>query len=1124
MSRLPIVARTAAAAACLATVAALAAAVPAAADPHPRTSLGSSGSAPAGAHRLGTTADDRTIDVALSLRPHDQAGLDAFVASVSNPASPYYRHYLTSAQYNERYAPRASDVAEASAFLKSNGLRVTRVSGNRQVIDATGTAEQVRAAFGTSIGDYTDTAGEHFYASDKAPTVPSALASTVRAVTGLTDRPVAHRAGGGPAGHSSRTLTGRPGSGPAGPAGPAGGYTPAQFRTAYSMKNLSASYNGSGQTVGLIEFDAFKQSDIDAWTKYFGQPSVNARVVPVNGGVRSPGSDQLEVTLDVESVAATAPNAAQIVYEAPNSDNAWVDEMAKIAGDNQITILSGSWLNGEKCESAPIQASHDSYTQMVAQGVTLLSASGDWGATGCGYQGDNSTVQADYPPSDPLFTGVGGTQLRTSDSAGTYQSESCWNQGGSGNTRSGGGYSQIFARPDWQPGTNKYRSVPDVALDADYGAGAVSVYMNGGWQDVGGTSASAPLWAGYIAMVNQKAGAAGKGNLGAMNPTIYAVAQSSRYGSAFHDVTTGDNGTYNADTGYDLCTGWGSMQGDNLADPLIDGATPPAADDFSISADPRSVSVAPGKSVTATVSTKVVKGSARTVALSASGLPASVTASFDPASVTAGGSSTLTLTAASSASPGQSDVTVTGKSGDATHSAPLSLTVNGSGQGDFSISVSPDSATVTAGQSATATVNTAAVPQAVRRPAATATRGTTATRGIGPAVVGGSPTTVDAYPFMISLRRNGSSFPGQQSCSMALVGPHTVVGAAHCWLENSGDKWFVYGATNLNDTGFRADIKSVWTDPDYHGWQTGHDVAVFTLAQDVPVPSGIVYPTIATNTSVNTPGTMGKGIGWGKTGANTYSDVLRTVDLPVAADSACAQQPVLSSNWKSDGSMLCTGYADGHAGVCVGDSGSPFLEGNQIVGFFSWMSNNCDTYGVYARVTTYADEIRAHLPGGTAPSGDIALSASGLPSGATASFDPSSVTAGGKSTLTIATSASTPAGTYKVTVGGRNATAGHDTVFTLTVQGGASTPVTVRDPGFQFTQHGTPVSLQLRASGGSGTYTWSATGLPPGLSVDSRTGVVSGTPAQASRTFDVTVTATDSGGRSGKAGFSWFVY
>jgi secreted trypsin-like serine protease len=157
-------------------------------------------------------------------------------------------------------------------------------------------------------------------------------------------------------------------------------------------------------------------------------------------------------------------------------------------------------------------------------------------------------------------------------------------------------------------------------------------------------------------------------------------------------------------------------------------------------------------------------------------------------------------------------------------------------------------------------------------------------------VVGGEPTTVDQYPFMISMRRDGSVFPGQQSCSMALVGPHTAVGAAHCLLEKAGTKWFVYGATNLNDTGFRADIASSWTDPAYTSWENGHDVAVITLDRDVPVPAGIQYPTIATDTSLNKPGTMGRALGWGKTGANTYSDVLRTAEFPVADDSGCANQ------------------------------------------------------------------------------------------------------------------------------------------------------------------------------------------------------------------------------------------
>ncbi|HWD82543.1 MAG TPA: protease pro-enzyme activation domain-containing protein [Kribbella sp.] len=269
-------ARPAAAAAGLVLTAALAIPGSAAAQ-EARTPLAPTGSAPAGAQRLGATDPGREIPIALSLRPHDEAGLAQFVASVSDPRSPDYRHFLSSADYSARYAPRESDVDAAKAYLEKQGLRVTDVSANRQVVDAVGTVGQVEAAFGTRLGDYADSAGKQFYARESAPSVPSSVAKIVRTVTGLTNRPIAHRA-----------------SAPAGPGGPGGGYTPAQFRTAYSMKQLSGSYDGSGQTVGLIEFDSFKQSDIDAWTNYFKQPSVKPQVVPVDGGVsqRAAGSSR----------------------------------------------------------------------------------------------------------------------------------------------------------------------------------------------------------------------------------------------------------------------------------------------------------------------------------------------------------------------------------------------------------------------------------------------------------------------------------------------------------------------------------------------------------------------------------------------------------------------------------------------------------------------------------------------------------------------------------------------------------------------------------------------------------------------------------------------------------------
>ncbi|QKV73685.1 trypsin-like serine protease [Amycolatopsis sp. Hca4] len=965
----------------------------AAAAPPPLVPLGTAPAIPAGATPDGS-AIPGNLTVSVALKPRDAAGAERYAAATADPGSPLYHHYLGAAEYTERFGPTAGAVDFVRNYLTGKGLRVVDVTGNRQVVTASGTPGQVESAFTTTLSGFRSATGERFFNATEPAAVPADVASVVRGVTGLTNRPAAHRAGS-----------------PAGPAGPAGGYTPAQLRTAYSMSGLSGSYDGSGETVGLIEFDTFKQSDIDAWTQYFKQPAVTPEVVKVDGGVPNPGSDQLEVTLDIQAVAATAPKAKQIVYSAPNSDQAWVHEMAKIASDNKITILSGSWLNGEICESDPIAASHDSYTQLAAQGVTLLSASGDWGATGCGYQGDNKTVQADYPASDPLFTGVGGTQLRTSDSAGTWQSESCWNQGSSGNTRSGGAYSKIYARPDWQPGTNQYRSVPDVSLLADYGAGALSVYMNGGWQDVGGTSLSSPLWAGYVAMLNQKSLGSGKSRLGQLNPNIYKIAGSADYASTFHDVTSGGNGTYNAGTGYDLCTGWGSPKADALSAKLVGGGDtpPPPTGDFSLSASPSSGSVAAGSSVSTTV--------------------------------------TAAATASSSASP---------------------------------------------------------------------------------SVVGGSTTTTAAHPFIISMRREGSAFPGQQSCTATLFGPHTVLLAAHCLLEKPGHKWFVYGADDLTqNTGTTAEIASQWVHPGYTDWSAGADIAVVTLDKDMPVPAGITYPKLNTDPSLEAAGTQGLSIGWGETGASTYSNVLRQADVPVAADSACRGRytdPHGQEQYKTP-AMLCTGYADHHAGACVGDSGGPYLVGNSVVGMFSWMSTGCDWYAVYARVSTYAVDIAPHLPGGDTPppSGAIALTAAGLPSGATAAFSPASVDVGGHATLTISTSASTPAGTYDVTISGKSAKSTQTMHYSLTVTGGQPAELQLANPGNQSSRTGQAVNLPLQATGGAGGYRWSSTALSPGLSLNAATGVISGTPTRAD-SRQVTVTVTDSAGKKASAAFFWFVF
>lgn len=607
---------------------------------------------PATAHATGAVAADRQIPIAVALRPRDETALNRFDDAVSDPHSPLFRHFLTPSQYKALFAPTVNQVDTVRRALGTRGLHVTGVSGNGQVVDAVGPASAVDAAFGVTLRQFEAPGIGGFYAADGAASLPTSISGLVSYVAGLTNRPVAT--------HAAR---------PAGD-GPSGGESPADLQTAYAV----SSNDGSGETVGLAEYDGFKQSDISTFTQNYNLPSLTPTVAAVDGGVSSLGGGQIEVTLDIDAVDVYAPKAKQVVYEAPNTDTAWVDEWAKMASDDKVNVISNSWLLGESCESQPISPTHDSTNQMVSEGITILSASGDWGGHGCDYNGDNSTVTVDYPASDPNVTGVGGTTLRTG-SGGSYSSETVWNSGSTGSTRSGGGYSSIYSTPSWQSSVNsgKYRAVPDVSDAADPNAGGLSINLNGGWESVGGTSEAAPLWAGYLANVDQKAGK----SLGNINPTIYGIgASSSAYGKDFHDVTQGNNDTYNAGTGYDLATGWGSPIGDQLINDLIGGTTPPS-NDFSISTSPTSGSVQAGQSTTTTVTTAVTAGSAENITLAASGLPSGATATFAPTAINGAGHSTLTIATTSSTPSGTYQVGITGSDSDATHSATFALTVTG---------------------------------------------------------------------------------------------------------------------------------------------------------------------------------------------------------------------------------------------------------------------------------------------------------------------------------------------------------------------------------------------------------------------------------------------------------------
>jgi len=225
------------------------------------------------------------------------------------------------------------------------------------------------------------------------------------------------------------------------------------------------------------------------------------------------------------------------------------------------SVISISWGNPEKNWTGQAMASFDQAFQTAAAlGVTVCCASGDGGS---GDGAADGKQHADFPASSPFALGCGGTKLVGAGAAIT--SETVWNENPA-TSATGGGVSDVFGVPAYQaaagvpvsknPGGRKGRGVPDVAGDADPVTG-YAVRVDGQEFVIGGTSAVAPLWAGLVALMNQKLGH----RVGFLNPLLYGPVVGT---NSFRDITSGNNGAYAAKAGWDPCTGWGSPDGTKL--------------------------------------------------------------------------------------------------------------------------------------------------------------------------------------------------------------------------------------------------------------------------------------------------------------------------------------------------------------------------------------------------------------------------------------------------------------------------------------------------------------------------------------------------------------------------------
>ena len=570
--------------------------------------------APGVAHGNPARAGAR-LTIVLPLRA-DDAGLAAFVRAVATPGSPSYGAYEPLALLAHRFGAPARVRARVASYLRSAGARAVQVSPTGMFVRASLTVAEAEQVFHTGLARYTGPHGDYIAptapsgalarAAAARPAVPPSLRPLVTGVIGLDTDPLvsAAPARSGQAGRLARASAalgpgpGQPPSAyepatgtPAGCAGALGthAFTPNQYLTAYGFGPLSqAGLTGRGERVALIEIDGFKLSDIRTFASCFGLrvPTITTSVV---GGSRAlaPGG---EATLDLEVTTAAAPGLDQVeVYESGGDAAQVVDSFAapliKPGAKPQVLSASLGLCEPDMYESfgrAGIEQVERDVELAAATGITLLSSSGDSGSSGCEDARGNprDALAVDYPASSPDVTAVGGTNFSL-DAGNALAEQVVWNDTSLAASAGGGGVSSLFARPTYQKGISSPsgRSVPDVAALADVAPG-YAIYCTassekgcGGWTNVGGTSAAAPLVAGGLALIDQDLHRRDREFLGLINPLLYRLGSSQAdRAKVFSDVTEIGNdlgpfisrsghplGCCEATPGYDAASGWGSL-------------------------------------------------------------------------------------------------------------------------------------------------------------------------------------------------------------------------------------------------------------------------------------------------------------------------------------------------------------------------------------------------------------------------------------------------------------------------------------------------------------------------------------------------------------------------------------
>ena len=704
------------------------------------------------------------MTIVLGRSAAQEADLQTLLVAQQDPNSTQYHKWLTADEFSARFGVADTDAAKVEFWLQQQGFTLQGRSRSNDRIQFAGTVQQVESTFRTEMHYYQVAGAKHFAPSTDL-SVPTAMGAMVQAVTNLsTFRPKAHikypatAATVRPDFTSSQTQNHF--------------LTPKDVATIYDVTPAyNAGFTGTGQSIAIMGQSSILVSDIENFQKAAGLPKKDPTImqVPNSGTAAVSTGDESESDLDLEYSGGMAPGATIIFVFVGNNKNFGVFDALTFAIQNRTApVISISY---GLCESdlgtGEYAALNGTLARAAAQGQSVIGADGDNGSEDCSGNTDQTTAEqqalaVDFPSSSQWVTGMGGTEFPTADvvstnttfwtaangsdvisSAKSYIPEMVWNDDIAATatvpgtlSSGGGGVSTLTPRPTWQTGvpgipSGNFRFVPDISLTASpdnagflyCSSDTMDTKITGscanGFRDsgntnltvAGGTSFDAPIFAGMVAIINQKTNSSGQG---VVNPTLYMLASNAAtYASAFHDITVGNNkctagtalcstagaGSFSATTGYDEASGLGSVDFFNLLSAWPGSSTTSSVASTTTLSAP---TLTPASGASDVITIMVASGSSASTVTPTGTLTVAVDGTTQTSTLAlVNGVATFTFT---STTMGAHTISAT-YSGDGTYASSngmISVTVGSASAKAFSLTAS--NATVAAGGSGASTI------------------------------------------------------------------------------------------------------------------------------------------------------------------------------------------------------------------------------------------------------------------------------------------------------------------------------------------------------------------------------------------------------------------------------------